>query len=233
MISAMAVKIRQAETPAYARLKRVARAVLHLNVPVPRGILPIYRMVDGAATGTAGMLRKLWAVVYRDPVFRSKCEQVGKRLRLEECPKMSGPVRVRVGDDVYLSGQIVIGGGRVFPECRVSIGNRTFIGHRTTIMVAQQVMIGDDVLIAGECMIADYSQHPTDPELRVARVQPAAETVRPVIIKDKAWLGRRSVILPGVTVGEGAVVGAAAVVTKDVPDRHICVGNPGRCFPIR
>lgn len=232
MPSTIASKIRKGETPAYAWLKRMGQAVRHFNVPVPRMVLPVYRVVDRTAAGTREMLRKLWAVLYRDPVFRSKCERVGKRLRLEEGPKVSGPVRVSVGDDVYLSGKIAISGGRVFPECKVSIGNRTFIGHQTTIMVAKEVTIGDDVLIAGECMIADYSQHPTDPESRVARVQPRAESVRPVRIKNKAWLGRRSVILPGVTVGEGAVVGAAAVVTKDVPDRHICVGNPGKNFPI-
>ncbi len=231
-MATLGVKIRQGETPAYAQLKRLGKAALHFSLPVPNVILPVYRMIDGAATGTRELLRKTWAVIYRDPVFRSKCERVGKRLRLEEPPNVSGPVRVSVGDDVYLSGKIGIAGGRVYPECRVAIGDRTFIGHLTTIMVAQEVVIGADVLIAGDCMIADYSQHPTDPELRVARAQPARETVRPVRIKDKAWLGKRAVILPGVTVGEGAVVGAGTVVTRDVPDRHICVGNPGRCFPI-
>jgi acetyltransferase-like isoleucine patch superfamily enzyme len=54
------------------------------------------------------------------------------------------------------------------------------------------------------------------------------EDVRPVRIENKAWLGKGSMILPGVTIGEGAVIGAAAVVTKDVPPGHICVGNPGR-----
>jgi acetyltransferase-like isoleucine patch superfamily enzyme len=54
------------------------------------------------------------------------------------------------------------------------------------------------------------------------------EDVRPVRIENKVWLGRGATILPGVTIGEGAVVGAATVVTKDVPPGHICVGNPGR-----
>ncbi|HEX3967560.1 MAG TPA: DapH/DapD/GlmU-related protein, partial [Edaphobacter sp.] len=86
----------------------------------------------------------------------------------------------------------------------------------------------DDVLIAGGCSVSDYSGHPVDPQKRIAGVQVDPADVRPVRIGNKVWLGRGAVILPGVTIGEDAVVGAAAVVTKDVPAGHICVGNPGR-----
>jgi len=76
--------------------------------------------------------------------------------------------------------------------------------------------------------VSDYSAHPLDPEKRIAGMQVDPEDVRPVRIENKAWLGRGATILPGVTIGEGAVVGAAAVVTKDVPPGCICVGNPGK-----
>lgn len=51
---------------------------------------------------------------------------------------------------------------------------------------------------------------------------------KPVLIKKNAWIGARAIIMPGVTIGENAVVGSGSVVTKDVPDNTIVVGNPAR-----
>ena len=51
---------------------------------------------------------------------------------------------------------------------------------------------------------------------------------KPILIKKKAWIGARAVILPGVTVGEGAVVASGAIVTKDVPPRTVVGGNPAK-----
>ena len=51
---------------------------------------------------------------------------------------------------------------------------------------------------------------------------------RPIIVGDNVWIGTRAIILPGVTIGDGAVIGAGAVVTKDVPARSVAAGNPAR-----
>lgn len=95
-------------------------------------------------------------------------------------------------------------------------------------MVAKFITIGDDVLIAAHCNLSDFSAHPLDPDKRAAGEQVDPEDVRPVRIGNKAWLGRGATVLPSVTFGEGAVIGTATVVTKDVPPGHICVGNPDR-----
>ena len=78
------------------------------------------------------------------------------------------------------------------------------------------------------CWILDYSGIELHSELRLAGVQVDPGDVRPVRIEDKVWLGSGVIVLPGVTIGEGAVIGAATVVTKDVPPGAICVGNPGK-----
>jgi acetyltransferase-like isoleucine patch superfamily enzyme len=147
---------------------------------------------------------------------------------MEICPNITGPVKVYLGDDVWISGGIAISAGRVFAESEFRVGNRSFIGAGCLFTVAKLISIGDDVLIAGGCSVSDYSAHPIDPEKRLAGLQVDPEDVRPVRIENKAWIGRGATILPGVTIGEGAVVGAATVVTKDVPPGQICVGNPGR-----
>jgi maltose O-acetyltransferase len=56
---------------------------------------------------------------------------------------------------------------------------------------------------------------------------------QPVVIEDDVWLGARVIILPGIRVGHGAVIGAGAIVTKDVPPFAICVGNPARVIRYR
>jgi acetyltransferase-like isoleucine patch superfamily enzyme len=62
--------------------------------------------------------------------------------------------------------------------------------------VAKSITIGDDVLIACGCTVSDYSQHPLDPEKRLAGMQVDPEDVRPVRIENRAWLGKRAMILP-------------------------------------
>ena len=62
--------------------------------------------------------------------------------------------------------------------------------------------------------------------LKIPIVDQGDSEPNPPIIEDNVWLGRNVVVMPGVRVGEGAIVGAGAVVTKDVPDYHLVAGNP-------
>ena len=120
-------------------------------------------------------------------------------------------------------------------DASLSVGNRTFVG-KSTFAIASRVEIGDDVLIAWGCTIVDHDSHALRFEDRKddatnwylglkdwSRVE-----IEPVIIQDKVWIGLNAVILKGVTIGEGAVVAAASVVTKDVPAYAIVAGNPAR-----
>ena len=222
------LKIKKAETPFYARLKRFGHAVLTLQLPIPRFLDPVYKVILYFRYLRYEVDEKLSVAFFRYPVMRMLCVSVGKRLRMERIPAISGNPKIYIGDDVYISGTIAIMAGRIFAEPQLRIGNKSFIADGCVFAVAKSIEIGDDVLIAAECSISDYSQHPVDPEKRVAGLQVDPEDVRPVRIGNRAWLGRRSTILPGVTIGEDAVVGASAVVTKDVPPGAICVGNPGR-----
>jgi acetyltransferase-like isoleucine patch superfamily enzyme len=222
------LKIKRAETPFYARLKRIGKMVQTFQLPIPRALDPIYTLIGYLKRLRYETGERVSVAFYRFPVLRSRCVSIGERLRMEEIPGIVGAVKIYIGDDVYLSGRSMIIGGRIFRDPEFRVGNRTFIGTGCTFTVGRSITIGDDVLIAGGCSLADYSAHPLDPEKRIAGEQVEREDVRPVRIENKAWLGRGATILPGVTIGEGAVVGAAAVVTKDVPPGHICVGNPGR-----
>jgi serine acetyltransferase len=228
LIDSYILKIKQAESPGYAGLKKLAKALLTFHPPIPRAMDPIYLFIQYLRILGLETEERISVACFRFPVLRAMCVSIGERLQMERIPNVRGSVRIFIGDDVRLSGQSTISGGRVFPDPEFRVGNRSFIGAGCVFSIAKSITIGDDVLIAGGCTISDYSAHPVDPEKRIAGLQVDPEDVRPVRIENRAWLGKGATVLPGVTIGDGAVVGAAAVVTKDVPPGRICVGNPGR-----
>lgn len=106
------------------------------------------------------------------------------------------------------------------PRGLVQIGSRTSINQGANIFAARSIVIGSRVAIGDDVTIYDTNFHPTFP---------GEETkVEPVIIEDDVWIGNGSLILPGVTVGRGAVIGARSVVTKSVPRGGLVAGNPAR-----
>jgi acetyltransferase-like isoleucine patch superfamily enzyme len=116
----------------------------------------------------------------------------------------------------------------------ISIGKRVFISG--SIIAAQRVDIGDDVLVSWGTTIVDHNSHSTSFTLRSNDAVDWLEgkkdwthvKIAPVKISNKVWIGFNCIILKGVTIGEGAVVGAGSVVTKDVPQWTIVAGNPAR-----
>jgi acetyltransferase-like isoleucine patch superfamily enzyme len=106
---------------------------------------------------------------------------------------------VIIGDDVGMSG------------CSITAEN--------------QIKIGNRVLVGAGALIIDSDAHPLSPEDRATRQ--SARTA-PIEIQDDVFIGARAIILKGVRIGYGAVVGAGAVVAKNVPARAIVAGNPAR-----
>jgi maltose O-acetyltransferase len=105
----------------------------------------------------------------------------------------------------------------------ISIGARTFINYGAVVLDGAMVMIGQDVQIGPGVMLLT-ALHPLDPDDRRRGV----ETAAPVTIGDGAWLATGAIVCPGVSIGANTVIGAGSVVTKDMPARHLCFGNPCR-----
>lgn len=106
---------------------------------------------------------------------------------------------------------------------QIHVGRRTFANFGLVALDVGRITIGDDVQIATNVQLLTPT-HPTEPEPRRAKWEAAL----PITIEDNAWLGGGAIILPGVTVGENSVVGAGAVVTRDVPRNTLVAGNPAR-----
>ncbi|MEY2565783.1 MAG: hypothetical protein QOE35_312 [Actinomycetota bacterium] len=142
--------------------------------------------------------------------------------------RVNGPQCITVGDGVVLleGSWLAVFPQPGYPAPRLTIGDRTRIGRSCHIACVGEVTIGEDVLTADQIYIADTYHGFEQPGRPIAQ-QPMAPP-RPVVIERGAFLGIRSVVLQGVTVGSNAYVGAGAVVTEDVPPRTVVVGNPAR-----
>jgi len=145
--------------------------------------------------------------------------------------KGAAQCHLRVGQRCFIRDNIVF----ERPQARLAIGDRTYLGTGL-IAVAERVEIGSDVMFGWGVTIVDHNSHDVafshrrgDTERWLeGRKDWAHVKVAPVSIGDKAWIGFNATILKGVSVGEGAVVAACAVVTKPVPPWTIAAGNPAR-----
>lgn len=133
------------------------------------------------------------------------------RLRLKRCGKGVG----------FENGMIIRNPGRV------SIGDRCTFSSFVVLDAHGDITIGDDCLFALRVTVSTATHdHGRDP-------MNAVTITKPVVIGNNVWFGVGATVLPGITIGDGAVVGAHALVTKDVPPRAIVVGVPGRILRYR
>lgn len=139
----------------------------------------------------------------RTLIFTSGLKQCGKRVRIAFPVCFEGKKGIQIGDDVSIAAFVHIW------------------GHGG-------VTLGDRVLVATHVSITSLTHDYSSDNMRYAPI-----IARHVVIRNDAWLGSNSVVLPGVTIGTGAVVGAGAVVTKDVPDYAIVVGQPAKILKYR
>lgn len=135
---------------------------------------------------------------------------------------------VRLGDHVRICRDGLLETG---PGAEITLGDKTFIQPRCQFSAHKaSIRIGRRVQIAAGCAFYSYDHG-------IAADRPIVEqplTSRgDIVIEDDAWLGHGAIVLSGVRIGRGAVVGAGAVVTRDVPDHAVAVGNPARVIATR
>ena len=105
----------------------------------------------------------------------------------------------------------------------IELGARFYANHHCVMLDAAPIRIGDDVMLGPAVQLYTVT-HPLDAALR----QTGIEQAKPIQLGHRVWIGGGAIILPGVTIGEDAVIAAGSVVTKDVPAGAIVKGNPAR-----
>ncbi|PHN06867.1 acetyltransferase [Flavilitoribacter nigricans DSM 23189 = NBRC 102662] len=161
---------------------------------------PDYGQIRDAVNLTFGRLARLNTATHVDEVRAILGEIIGTPV--EESTTLFPPFHTNVGR-------------------HISLGKNVFINHACSFLDLGGIVIEDDVMIGPRVNITS-EDHPVEVATRKTLV-PAA-----VVIKKNAWIGAGATILPGVTVGENAVVAAGAVVNRDVPPNTVVGGVPAR-----
>jgi len=148
-----------------------------------------------------------------------RCTSVGRLPRLEGKPYIHNGGTIILGERIRIASNIAPVQLAAVHGGRLEIGDSVFLNNGVSISAHELVRLGSGCLLGVDVMILDNNWHDVYDR---AKTPPS----RPVILEDNVWLGNRSIVLPGVTIGHDSIVGAGAVVTRDVPPRTIVAGNP-------
>jgi maltose O-acetyltransferase len=123
-----------------------------------------------------------------------------------------------LGDGAFIKPPFFVDYGE-----NIHIGARTFANYNLVALDVAPITIGADCQIGPNVQLLTPT-HPIEPEPRRDKLEGA----QPIVIGDNVWLGGGVIVCPGVTIGENSVIGAGAVVTRDIPANVVAVGNPAR-----
>ena len=171
---------------------------------------------------------------YYSKIKFSKNALMGKKVFVGPKAKIingsGNPEDIVIGDRVSFYGTI-----ETSSRGRVILGRNTTVRFATLIESANSITIGNEVIISNNVIISDNDSHPTDPDVRRKMSMSDHEgplwswdfsKSTPITIEDNVWIGRKVMIMKGVTIGKGSIVASGTVLTKDIPPYSLCYGNP-------
>ncbi len=172
-------------------------------------------------------LLNLFTALYHYLKWSWRFYRFGFRSRLVRPDMLTNSKAICVGKKVHIrkGARLETVGAWDGRTPKIKIGDHTSIHLYFHCGAAESVTIGKNVLIAGRVYITDHDHVFDNPGLPPSR---AGLKSSPVVIEDEVWIGEGAVVLKGVTVGKRAVIGANAVVTKDVPPYSVVGGIPAR-----
>lgn len=145
--------------------------------------------------------------------------------------RLIGKKYIKIGNNTKIGRHAVLTAwykSESFHPC-ITIGSSCNIGEYCHITCVNKIVIGDGVLTGRWITITDNSHgRTTFEDLQKPPLKRSIISKGPVVIEKNVWIGDKATILPNVTIGEGSIVAANTVVTKDVPPYSVVAGNPGR-----
>lgn len=220
------MKIKNQENGFYRILFKLYYMFKHFNVRYPRFLSNMLYQERNARLTCWNNFKRIF---YYEPMFRSRCNQVGKSLNLiGGLPYISTGLEMNIGDGCTIYGVSNFELVDIRNKGILNIGSHTLIGHRNVISVALRVDIGNYVILSPEVRIRDNGGHHFDPIKRRQNEALDEAAIKPVVIEDDVWVGPFTIINKGVRIGKGSIIGAGSIVTKDIPPLCIAAGNPAQ-----
>jgi acetyltransferase-like isoleucine patch superfamily enzyme len=194
--------------------------------PIPGFLRPLLRLLYEVHFAVIDSWHAFWNLVYYYPLFQARCAGIGRNVTIDRMPYVTGPVRISIGNGVWLGGNIQISSAREIESPQLVIGDNAQVNWNVMISVNRHVIIEEYARISWNCTISDNDGHPRAADLRAGNAPLSPRDVRAVRICKHAWVGSGAHIMKGVTIGVGAVVAANSVVISDVPPYSLAIGNP-------
>jgi serine acetyltransferase len=176
----------------------------------------IFKLRTSYLSNLAGYFRKL--------CYSIKGMKIGKRVSMGNI-SVTWPHQVLLKDDCILEHNVFFKYSSYWkPGQSIIIGERVFIGNHCEFNISKRIQIGNDANIASGCKFIDH-----DHGIKLGALIGGQECVEgDIIIGEGVWLGFNVIVLKNVTIGNGAVVAAGAVVTKSIPANEIWAGVPAK-----
>lgn len=177
-------------------------------------------------------------IYYYTEKYKRCFKSFGKNSIMGRPVLLQGTDAISIGDGCSIKEDVSI---RCYTDIKLNslspeilIGNGVGIGANSNISCSNKIVIGDGVRIGRMVFITDNSHGKNDTiaELNIPILERPVISKGPVIIGKNVWIGERACILPNVTIGDGAIIAANAVVTKDVPPYSVVGGCPAKVLKI-
>lgn len=225
-ISQFKTWVKQHPNPQVRSLFVMAKVIRGFELPLPH---VFNATLYYCYTTLRNCLSEIIRLLINTPAFKGRLEQCGKRLYLYTgIPYISGPLKIQVGNDCRISGQTTFSGRSLSDSPTLIIGNNVGIGWQTTIAVGSKITIKDNVRIAGRSGLYGYPGHPVNAEDRAAGKPDTKQQIGEICLERDVWLANNVSVMAGVTIGEGTIVAAGSIVTKDLPPFVLAGGNPAK-----
>lgn len=171
------------------------------------------------------------------PSIRRSFKHFGTGSSFQKISLLKGPQYISIGDKTFFEQFVYLTAWDEFQTLKsrqhfsptISIGSNCYFGAFNHITATNKIEIGNNLLTGKFVTITDNSHGKTDFDtLQIEPIKRPLHSKGPVIIGNNVWIGDKATILPNVTIGDGAVIAANAVVTKDVPAYCVVAGNPAK-----
>jgi acetyltransferase-like isoleucine patch superfamily enzyme len=165
--------------------------------------------------------------------FRVRLTEIKNNLLIGRGVTIIGLSNLNIGKKVTIAhGAILDCGGQSWCNYKggIKIGSNSYIGYNSVLIGGEEIKIGEKVLISPGTVITTQGHFFQDTR-KFIKEQPTQ--FGKIIIEDDVWVGSNCCILPGVTIGKGSVIGAGAVVNRDIPSYSIAVGIPAKVIKTR